>query len=136
MKISDLLLMAVAYLASISAAEAAAFVSTTYGGIVSSSRQAPASAVLVQQSRVAKRTSYAADGRKRGTQQNSLTALQLSPSDMLNSASNFWIATIDADIDSIPTNEFGTVFAGGIVSWQKSIVFVNALLVAEKSAIG
>ena len=35
--------------------------------------------------------------------------------DLLNSASN-WIATIDGDIANIPTNEFATVFAGGIVS--------------------
>ena len=52
------------------------------------------------------------------TQQSTTTSLQmmLPYSDMIDSANNLWIATIDADIDSIPTNEFGTVFAGGIVS--------------------
>jgi len=29
-------------------------------------------------------------------------------------ANNLWLATIDADIDAIPDNEFATVFAGGI----------------------
>jgi len=31
-----------------------------------------------------------------------------------SAASSFLISTIDSDIDSIPTNEFATVFAGGI----------------------
>ena len=31
-------------------------------------------------------------------------------------AHSMWLATIDGDIDSIPNNEFGTIFAGGIVS--------------------
>lgn len=31
-------------------------------------------------------------------------------------ANDFWLATIDSDVASIPTNEFATVFAGGIVS--------------------
>ena len=29
---------------------------------------------------------------------------------------SFWIATIDSDIASIPNDQFGLVFAGGIVS--------------------
>ena len=29
-------------------------------------------------------------------------------------ANNLWLATIDADIEAIPENEFATVFAGGI----------------------
>jgi hypothetical protein len=37
-------------------------------------------------------------------------------SGMLDSAS-LWLATIDSDIANIPTNEFATVFAGGIVSF-------------------
>jgi hypothetical protein len=42
--------------------------------------------------------------------------LQMMPdSGMLESAS-VWLATIDSDIANIPTNEFATVFAGGIVS--------------------
>ena len=39
------------------------------------------------------------------------------------SASSFLISTIDSDIDSIPTNEFATVFAGGIVSFFFKIVW-------------
>jgi len=35
---------------------------------------------------------------------------------LTTAANNIWLATIDGDIDAIPTNEFGTVFAGGIVS--------------------
>jgi hypothetical protein len=35
--------------------------------------------------------------------------------DVWNAAQSLWIATIDADIDKIPENEFATVFAGGIV---------------------
>ena len=140
MKVSDLLLMAVAYFASISATEAAAFVSTTssssaVGRIVSSSPQASTSAVLVQHSRATKRTSFAPNGRKGETQQTSLTALQMLPSDILDSANNFWLATIDADIDSIPTNEFGTVFAGGIVSWQHRFC-ENSFLLLKKRVIG
>jgi hypothetical protein len=38
-------------------------------------------------------------------------------SGMLDSAS-LWLATIDSDIANIPTNEFATVFAGGIVSFE------------------
>lgn len=29
-------------------------------------------------------------------------------------ANNVWLATIDADIQAIPDNEFATVFAGGL----------------------
>jgi hypothetical protein len=35
--------------------------------------------------------------------------------DLLNTAQSLWVATIDSDIANIPTNEFATVFAGGIV---------------------
>jgi len=38
------------------------------------------------------------------------------PDALATVANNMWIATIDADIDNIPENEFATVFAGGIVS--------------------
>jgi hypothetical protein len=34
----------------------------------------------------------------------------------LASASNMWLATIDADIAAIPDNEFAPIFMGGIVS--------------------
>lgn len=37
------------------------------------------------------------------------------PSSMLDTAQSLWVATIDGDIANIPTNEFATVFAGGIV---------------------
>eukprot|EP00980_Cylindrotheca_fusiformis_P006312 scaffold1352_cov144-Cylindrotheca_fusiformis.AAC.18 len=33
---------------------------------------------------------------------------------LATAAGNFWLATIDGDIDAIPDNEFATVFAGGI----------------------
>ncbi len=36
--------------------------------------------------------------------------------DRVSAASNFWISTIDSDIASIPNDQFGLVFAGGIVS--------------------
>jgi hypothetical protein len=32
---------------------------------------------------------------------------------------SFWIATIDSDIASIPNDQFGLVFAGGIVSTRE-----------------
>jgi hypothetical protein len=39
-------------------------------------------------------------------------------SDVVASAANtnMWLATIDADIQAIPDNEFTTIFTGGIVS--------------------
>lgn len=42
-----------------------------------------------------------------------LNLFDASMSDVINTNS-MWLATIDGDIASIPTNEFGTVFAGGI----------------------
>lgn len=36
--------------------------------------------------------------------------------DFLSTANNLLLSTIDADIQAIPDNEFGTVFVGGIVS--------------------
>lgn len=47
-----------------------------------------------------------------------------SASDVLNAAHNLWIATIDSDIAKMPDNEFGKVFAGGIVSFLPSRLFV------------
>lgn len=35
---------------------------------------------------------------------------------VLDTASNMWLATIDADIAAIPDNEFAPIFMGGIVS--------------------
>ena len=43
-------------------------------------------------------------------------AIDPSSLNLMNSAASTWIATIDGDIANIPTNEFATVFAGGIVS--------------------
>ena len=45
------------------------------------------------------------------------TQLNMLPSgDFLSTANNLLLSTIDADIQAIPDNEFGTVFVGGIVS--------------------
>mmetsp|Transcript_32562 Transcript_32562/g.71460 ORF Transcript_32562/g.71460 Transcript_32562/m.71460 type:complete len:217 (-) Transcript_32562:139-789(-) len=64
---------------------------------------------------------------------SSATSLSLSPvdiSDVLSGAS-IHVSTVSADIDSIPTNEFGTVFAGGIAvmfGGVLSALIVGALL--------
>lgn len=53
----------------------------------------------------------------------------------MSSASNF-ISTVSADIDSIPTNEFATVFAGGItvmIGGVLSTVVVGFLLESNNS---
>lgn len=67
--------------------------------------------------------------RRQGTSLNlSVDPTQLS--DALSSAS-VHVATVSADIDSIPTDEFGTVFAGGIAVMLGGVVsalVVGALL--------
>ncbi|KAG7363413.1 hypothetical protein IV203_026773 [Nitzschia inconspicua] len=47
--------------------------------------------------------------------------------DLWNTAQSLWVATIDADIDKIPENEFATVFAGGIVVMLGGVI--SALIV-------
>lgn len=47
--------------------------------------------------------------------------MQLDESSLLFYTNNMWISTIDADIANIPTDQFGLVFAGGIVSVMRRV---------------
>ena len=54
---------------------------------------------------------------RRTVRESAVQPLNMFESDsVLSTASNMWLATIDADIAAIPDNEFAPIFAGGIVS--------------------
>uniref|UniRef100_A0A7S4VEX6 Transmembrane protein n=1 Tax=Ditylum brightwellii TaxID=49249 RepID=A0A7S4VEX6_9STRA len=55
------------------------------------------------------------------------TAQNMIPPEHILSTASTYISTIDADIDSIPTDQFGLVFAGGIVVMFGGVV--SALIV-------
>uniref|UniRef100_A0A7S2HFY2 Transmembrane protein n=1 Tax=Helicotheca tamesis TaxID=374047 RepID=A0A7S2HFY2_9STRA len=57
----------------------------------------------------------------------STTAHNMIPPEHILSTASTYLSTIDADIDSIPTDQFGTVFAGGIVVMFGGVV--SALIV-------